>query len=203
MVVHMNAAGETDMRTLADKLGWLLKNLPDPDTGESMSIPRLGAKIRRLGYDYHDNTLRNVLSGKISNPQWRVIEGIARGFGVSTDLFRSDMTLSEWKRQRARQRVLAETDLGRLTDYAVGVPPGAVELALEVARVVLDRSRREQDLVASAQGVPATHPVQQAHETKRRAGPRRDLRAQRGASWSGTAGESEEHTSRENRAVAQ
>lgn len=128
--------------TRAEKVRWLFANVPDPATGETLSIPRAAAKMRELGYDLSDNTLRNVCSGEVERPSYEVLEGIARIFGVSPAFFSTDASIQDLERQLAGLAILQDAKVWNLAQRAVGVSPEGVEVAI----AVLEHYRAKQGL---------------------------------------------------------
>lgn len=128
--------------TRAEKVRWLFATIPDPETGELFSIPRAAAKMRELGFDLSDNTLRNVYSGEVERPSYEVLEGIAKLFGVSPAFFSSDASIQDLEQQLAAAALLKDARILNLAQRAVGVVPEGVEGAL----AILEHYRAKQGL---------------------------------------------------------
>ncbi len=128
--------------TRAEKVRWLFANIPDPETAELFSIPRAAAKMRELGFDLSDNTLRNVYSGEVERPSYEVLEGIAKLFGVSPAFFSSDASIQDLEQQLAAVALLKDARILNLAQRAVGVAPEGVEVAL----AILEHYRAKQGL---------------------------------------------------------
>lgn len=130
--------------TRAEKVRWLLANVPDPATGARLTIPRVAAKMRALGYDLSDNTLRNVCTGEVERPSFEVLEGIAKVFGVSPAYFATDASIQDLEKQLAALEILKDAHVWNLAQRAVGVSPEGVDVAI----AVLEHYRAKQRLDA-------------------------------------------------------
>lgn len=136
------------VETRAEKVRWLLANVLDPDTGERLTIPRVAAKMRALGYDLSDNTLRNVCTGEVERPSFEVLEGIAKVFGVSPAFFSTDASIQDLEKQLAALEILKDAHVWNLAQRAVGVSPEGVDVAI----AVLEHYRAKQGLDADPGG---------------------------------------------------
>lgn len=116
--------------TRAEKVRWLLANVPDPESGAYFSIPRAASKMRELGYTFADNTLRNVCSGKVEDPSFRICEGIAKLFDISPVFFSSDVTIQDLARQLAAAALLRDAHITNLTFRAARISPEVVDTAI-------------------------------------------------------------------------
>lgn len=155
--------GEDMAETRAEKVRWLFANVPDPATGETFSIPRAAAKMRELGYDLSDNTLRNVCSGEVERPSYEVLEGIARIFGVSPAFFSTDASIQDLERQLAGLAILQDAKVWNLAQRAVGVSPEGVEVAM----AVLEHYRAKQGLDEHGQHAHDTQEDAEVHKSAR------------------------------------
>src|SRR5258708_26616149 len=160
--------------TLADKVNWLFEHVRDAETGRPMSVPLVAAKMRHLGIDVSDNTIRNVSSGEVERASWPVIEGLARVFRVALGFFSTDATIHDLDKQLAALALLKETNLWNLAQRAVGVSPEGVGMAVDVAMVVLERYRELEELnktstgPAAAQGGPNAQMRSDGHVARRK-----------------------------------
>lgn len=163
--------------TRAEKVQWLFANVPDPQSGELFSIPRAAAKMRELGYDLSDNTLRNVFSGDVERPSYEVLEGVAKIFGVSPAFFSADASIADLQQQLTALATLVDAHVWHLAQRAVGVSPEGVDVAL----AVLEHYRTRQGLNERSQdeNSPAkADSVRVAGSDEHRQG--RGLRSERG-----------------------
>lgn len=142
--------------TLADKVNWLFTHIEDVETGRLMNTPLVAAKMRHLGVDVSDNTIRNVRTGDVERPSWPVIEGLAKVFRVAPGFFSSDATIHDLEKQLVALDLLSDTKLWNLVQRAVGVSPEGVGMAADVALVVLERYREMEGLNAARPALSAT-----------------------------------------------
>jgi transcriptional regulator with XRE-family HTH domain len=136
--VQMKAQADANSDTFGSKLKYLLENEAEPESGKMMGIPQLAARMVELGFKVHANTLRGLLNGTKNNPTWQVVEGIARAYGVPTDLFRTDVTVEQWKLRRLQRHLLSPADkrLGVVPSQGSSAPEG-LDLATDVATHIL------------------------------------------------------------------
>jgi hypothetical protein len=136
--VQMRAKADAESVTLGPKLKYLLENVAEPESGKKMGIPQLAARMVELGFKVHANTLRGLLNGTKNNPTWQVVQGIARAYGVSTDLFRSDVTIEQWEYRQLQRHLLNPADMRLGVVPGQGSPaPEGLDLATEVAASIL------------------------------------------------------------------
>lgn len=136
--------------TRAEKVRWLLTNVPDPETGTYFTIPRAASKMRELGYVFADNTLRNVCSGKVEEPSFRICEGIAKIFDISPVFFASEVSIQDLARQLAAAAILRDAHISNLTFRAVKISPEVVDTAI----AALEQFRAQPGPVLAATEAP-------------------------------------------------
>ena len=134
--------------SLADKVEWLFQHVPDPESGQPFTNPRLAARIRRLrpGFSVTGTAIWNVRTGVTTRPSWQLMEGMAKAFRVAPGFFSADGTIHDLEQQLAALAVLRDTKLWNLAERAQGVSSEGVDMAVDVAMVVLERYRELEGL---------------------------------------------------------
>ena len=149
-------------RTLAEKTEWLFQNVRDPVDGQSYSNARIAAKIQECvpGFRVTATTIWNIRTGKSENPSWRLIEGLAKAFGVSPLYFSDDdeTEVRQTQDELALLAALRDTTVRQLALRAQGMTPESLATVLELVERVrqlegLDMNRRNQISGDAQQGV--------------------------------------------------
>lgn len=122
--------------SLADKVEWLFQHVPDSETGQPFTNPRLAARIRTLrpGFSVTGTAIWNVRTGVTTRPSWQLMEGMAKAFGVAPGFFSDDVAIRELEQQLAALDVLKDARVWSLAQRARGVSSeslGAVGEVLE------------------------------------------------------------------------
>ena len=95
-------AGTTPLKTLADRVNWLLDKAHPAGRGR-FSDAEVCFKIHAAtGEQISTTTIWKLRTGKLTNPQLRVIEALARTFGVPAGFFLDDYDedkLGLWREQ--------------------------------------------------------------------------------------------------------
>ena len=136
--------------SLAEKVEWLFHNVPDPETGQPFTNPRLAARIRQLrpGFSVTGTAIWNVRTGVTTRPSWQLMEGMAKAFGVAPGFFSDDVAIRDLERQLAALDVLKDARVWSLAQRALGVSPESLGAVGEV----LERYRDLEGLNAPAAG---------------------------------------------------
>ena len=153
--------------SLADKVEWLFQRVPDPETGQPFTNPRLAARIRQLrpGFSVTGTAIWNVRTGVTTRPSWQLMEGMAKAFGVAPGYFSDDVDIRELEQQLAALDVLKDGRVWSLAQRAQGVSPES----LGAVRDVLERYRELEGLNGPAAGAEDRAPARQrTPETVRR-----------------------------------
>ena len=95
------SAGQAPLKTLADKVNWVLDKA---NTGRGrLSDAQVCFKIHEVtGEEISTTTIWKLRNGQLTNPQLRVIEALAKTFGVPAGLFLEDYDedkLGLWREQ--------------------------------------------------------------------------------------------------------
>lgn len=141
-------------RSLAEKTEWLFQNVRDPVDGQLYSNARIAAKIEECmpGFTVTATTIWNIRTGKSENPSWRLIEGLAKAFGVSPLYFSADEDETGAKQTQEELALLAalrDTTVRQLALRAQGMTSASLATVLELVERVrslegVDLNRRSQ-----------------------------------------------------------
>lgn len=141
-------------KTLAEKTEWLFQHCRNPRDNAPYSNARLAHRIEALcGFSVTPTTIWNIRTGRSDNPSWKLIEGIAKAFGVSTLYFTDENAEDRTQEELALLEVLRDADVRTLALRAHGLSPasletvrGMVERVRELEGVVDVLHRREADV---------------------------------------------------------
>lgn len=126
-------------KTLAEKTEWLFQTIRNPEDGQPYSNARIAAKIERLsGFSVTPTTVWNIRTGKSDNPSWRLIEGLARAFGVSPLYFTDDEAAQQTQEELALLAALRDAGVRNLALRAAGLSPES----LAAVRDLIERVRK-------------------------------------------------------------
>lgn len=95
----MEAAGRTvRAEAIGEKLCWLLRNVPDRETGSCYTVQTLAAKLCALqpsDVGVTEGALTALYDGSDTRPSPALVRGIARAFGVAPAFFDDEATIHE------------------------------------------------------------------------------------------------------------
>ena len=151
--------GHAVAKTLAEKTEWLFQNVRNPEDDQPYSNARIAAKIERLsGFSVTPTTVWNIRTGKSENPSWRLIEGLARAFGISPLYFTDDEAAQQTQEELALLAALRDAGVRNLALRAQGLSPQSlatvrdlIERVRELEGLMDDRRRLDRQEVQSAQ----------------------------------------------------
>ena len=146
--------------SLADKVEWLFQHVPDPETGQLFTNPRLAARIRQLrpGFSVTGTAIWNVRTGVTTRPSWQLMEGMAKAFGVVPGFFSDDVAIRDLDEQLAALDVLKDARVWSLAQRLVGVSPRTLGAVGEV----LERYRELEGLNSAAASAEDRAPARQS-----------------------------------------
>jgi transcriptional regulator with XRE-family HTH domain len=126
-------------KTLAEKTEWLFQHVPGPD-GQSYSSARLAARIEQLcpGFTVTPATIWNIRTGKSDNPSGRVVEGMAKAFGVSPQYFADDEETDRTQEEVALLAALRDAGVRGIALRAQGLSSES----LQTVRDLIERVRQ-------------------------------------------------------------
>jgi transcriptional regulator with XRE-family HTH domain len=82
--------GDTPPRTLADKVNWLIDRAHPAGRGPYSNAEVIALIEKVTGEQFSHTTIWKLRNGQAANPQMRLIEALARTFGVPPAFFFSD-----------------------------------------------------------------------------------------------------------------
>lgn len=150
-------------KSLAEKTEWLFQNVRDPVDGQLYSNARIAAKIEECmpGFTVTATTIWNIRTGKSENPSWRLIEGLAKAFGVSPLYFSAeedDTGAIQTQEELALLAALRDSTVRQLALRAQGMTSASLSTVLDLVERVrelegLEVSRRSQASSDAQSGV--------------------------------------------------
>ncbi len=82
--------GRHPLRTLADKVNWLAEHAHGADSGPLSNADICFMVHKATGEEISNTTVWKLRNGQQTNPQLRVIQALAKTFGVKPDFFFDD-----------------------------------------------------------------------------------------------------------------
>lgn len=134
--------GDPPLRTLADKVNWLIDSAHPAGRGP-YSNADVAALIEKVtGEQYSHTTIWKLRNGQAANPQMRLIEALARTFGVPPAFFFSDYDDEQAGLLREQVELLAlvrdagvtSAQLRTLLDLSPGARQAVADLIEHTAR---------------------------------------------------------------------
>jgi transcriptional regulator with XRE-family HTH domain len=143
------------LRTLADKVDWLISTARPADRGP-YSNAEVAALIREAnGEPVTGTTIRKLRSGQAANPHKRLIGAMARFFGVPPDFFFDGYDDDQASLIQEQVEMLAIIRAAGITPsrlrVLLGLSPEALQLILDFVTVAARDEARHRD----APGEPA------------------------------------------------
>jgi transcriptional regulator with XRE-family HTH domain len=143
--------GDPPPQTLADKVNWLIDNAHPAGRGP-YSNAEVAALIEKVTAEqYSHTTIWKLRNGQATNPQMRLIEALARTFGVPPAFFFSDYDDEQAGLLREQVELLAlvrdagvtSAQLRALLELSPGARQAVADLIEHTARTEARRSRRD------------------------------------------------------------
>ena len=151
-------------KTLAEKTEWLFQHVRDPESGQPYSNARIAALIEHVcpGFSVTPTTIWNIRTGKSDNPSWKLIEGLAKAFGVTPVYFTDADAEQQTQEELALLAALQDAGVRSLALRAQGLSAQS----LATVRELIERVRELEGLRDNRQaGVQAdTQDVQDARD---------------------------------------
>ena len=143
--------GDPRPQTLADKVNWLIDKAHPAGRGP-YSNAEVAALIEKVTAEqYSHTTIWKLRNGQATNPQMRLIEALARTFGVPPAFFFSDYDDEQAGLLREQVELLAlvrdagvtSAQLRALLELSPGARQAVADLIEHTARTEARRSRRD------------------------------------------------------------
>jgi transcriptional regulator with XRE-family HTH domain len=143
--------GDPPPQTLADKVNWLIDKAHPAGRGP-YSNAEVAALIEKVTAEqYSHTTIWKLRNGQATNPQMRLIEALARTFGVPPAFFFSDYDDEQAGLLREQVELLAlvrdadvtSVQLRALLELSPGARQAVADLIEHTARTEARRSRRD------------------------------------------------------------
>lgn len=155
-------------KTLADKTEWLFQHMRNPEDGQPYSNARIAAKIEReSGFSVTPTTIWNIRTGKSDNPSWKLIEGLARAFGVTPMYFTDDEAAQQTQEELALLTALHDAGVRNLALRAQGLTPES----LATVRELIERVRHLEGLRDLKDGRGSLDSLDQSHSAEAQTAP--------------------------------
>lgn len=123
--------GAPSPSTLAQKLDRLFRSIPKED-GELYTNDSAAASLAELGIKVSGQHLWHLRSGRRDNPSFRLLEGIARLFGVPIAYFSDAQTEQQVAEELDLLAAVRKTGVKSLLARTQGVSPANVERVSEI-----------------------------------------------------------------------
>jgi transcriptional regulator with XRE-family HTH domain len=135
-----SAAGEPEgsLRTLADKVNWLIDNAHPAGRGPYSNTEVTQLIEKATGEEFSHTTIWKLRNGQAANPQMRLIEALAKTFGVPPAFFFSDFDDQQASLLREQVELLA---LIRDSSVTAAQLRSLLELSPEALQAVADLVR--------------------------------------------------------------
>jgi len=143
--------GYPPLQTLADKVNWLIDKAHPAGRGP-YSNAEVAVLIEKVtGEQYSHTTIWKLRNGQATNPQMRLIEALARTFGVPSAFFFSDYDAEQVGLLREQVELLAlvrdagvtSAQLRAMLELSPGARQAVADLIEHTARTEARRSRRD------------------------------------------------------------
>ena len=142
--------GDPPPRTLADKVNWLIDNAHPAGRGPYSNAEVAALIEKATGEPYSHTTIWKLRNGQATNPQMRLIEALARTFGVPPAFFFSDYDDKQAGLLREQVELLAlvrdagvtSAQLRALLELSPGARQAVADLIEHTARTEARRQDR-------------------------------------------------------------
>jgi transcriptional regulator with XRE-family HTH domain len=141
------------LRTLADKVNWLIDRAHPAGRGPYSNAEVIALIEKVTGEQFSHTTIWKLRNGQAANPQMRLIEALARTFGVPPAFFFSDYDDEQAGLLREQVELLAlvrdtgvtSAQLRALLQLSPGARQAVADLIEHTARTEAQRGRSDRD----------------------------------------------------------
>ena len=145
--------GGLPLRTLADKVNWLIDRAHPAGRGPYSNAEVIALIEKVTGEQFSHTTIWKLRNGQAANPQMRLIEALARTFGVPPAFFFSDYDDEQAGLLREQVELLAlvrdtgvtSAQLRALLQLSPGARQAVADLIEHTARTEAQRGRPDRD----------------------------------------------------------
>jgi transcriptional regulator with XRE-family HTH domain len=145
--------GSPPLRTLADKVNWLIDRAHPAGRGPYSNAEVIALIEKVTGEQFSHTTIWKLRNGQAANPQMRLIEALARTFGVPPAFFFSDYDDEQAGLLREQVELLAlvrdtgvtSAQLRALLQLSPGARQAVADLIEHTARTEARRGRPDRD----------------------------------------------------------
>ncbi len=145
--------GDPPLRTLADKVNWLIDRAHPAGRGPYSNAEVIALIEKVTGEQFSHTTIWKLRNGQAANPQMRLIEALARTFGVPPAFFFSDYDTEQVGLLREQVELLAlvrdtgvtSAQLRALLELSPGARQAVADLIEHTARTEAQRGRPDRD----------------------------------------------------------
>jgi transcriptional regulator with XRE-family HTH domain len=142
-------SAEPPLRTLADKVNWLIDRAHPAGRGSYSNAEVIALIEKVTGEQFSHTTIWKLRNGQAANPQMRLIEALARTFGVPPAFFFSDYDAEQAGLLREQVELLAlvrdtgvtSAQLRALLQLSPGARQAVADLIEHTARTEAGRGR--------------------------------------------------------------
>jgi transcriptional regulator with XRE-family HTH domain len=145
--------GGPPLRTLADKVNWLIDRAHPAGRGPYSNAEVIALIEKVTGEQFSHTTIWKLRNGQAANPQMRLIEALARTFGVPPAFFFSDYNDEQAGLLREQVELLAlvrdtgvtSAQLRALLQLTPGARQAVADLIEHTAQTEAQRGRPDRD----------------------------------------------------------
>jgi transcriptional regulator with XRE-family HTH domain len=145
--------GGLPLRTLADKVNWLIDRAHPAGRGPYSNAEVIALIEKVTGEQFSHTTIWKLRNGQAANPQMRLIEALARTFGVPPAFFFGDYDDEQAGLLREQVELLAlvrdtgvtSAQLRALLQLSPGARQAVADLIEHTARTEAQRGRPDRD----------------------------------------------------------
>jgi transcriptional regulator with XRE-family HTH domain len=145
--------GGPPLRTLADKVSWLIDRAHPAGRGPYSNTEVIALIEKVTGEQFSHTTIWKLRNGQAANPQMRLIEALAKTFGVPPAFFFSDYDDEQAGLLREQVELLAlvrdtgvtSAQLRALLQLSPGARQAVADLIEHTARTEVQRGRPDRE----------------------------------------------------------
>ncbi len=144
-VSEMSQPDSRDLRTLADRINWLVATVHPTGRGPYSNYEIATLIEQVTGEKVSHNAIWKLRNGQAANPTMRLISALARVFGVAVGFFYGDESIPEDQIEilaLVRNSGITSVQLRAFAELTPSAREAIAELIKETARAEAERPRR-------------------------------------------------------------